>query len=259
MTKPDPHQLRSSQPVNLRTARKQGLQQSMQLSAVEQQRVAALKQRHQTAVSGSVPAKPKAMNRTMLLAGATLLTSGGALGMAVIIGSGALAMLASTGIGLSGFLFARANKLKQLDQAGAFVLNRQQLRTLDNLIIQVSVESDEEVQVMLVRIKQQLDNVIQMLERADAVDALSFEQRFYVQQFVERYLPDSLHAYLQVPAHARHVQGILDDKTALMLLKSQLALLQQGLSEHEAKLHENAAEQLLQQQRFLESKNSQKS
>lgn len=254
MSNQDPHQVRSSQPINLRTARKQGLQQQTQLSAVEQQRVAALKQRHQTAVSGSVSAKQKTMSKTMLVAGATLLTSGGALGLAVIIGSGSLALLASTGVGLSGFLFARANKRRQSDQAEAFAIPRQQLQTIDDLIAKVQEESDEEVQARLQQIRQQLDRVMQMMEGAGVVESFSLEQRFYVQQFVERYLPDSLRAYLKVPVHARNEQPILEEKTALMLLKSQLSLLLQGLSEQEIYLQENAAEHLVQQQRFLESK-----
>lgn len=254
MSNQDSHQVRSSQPINLRTARKQGLQRQTQLNAAEQQRVAALKQRHQTAVSGSAPAKHKAMSKTMLIAGATLLSSGGALGMAVIIGSGALALLASTGVGLSGFLFARAHKRRQSDQAEAFAIPRQQLQTIDDLIAKVHEESDEEVKTCLQQIRQQLDRVMQMMEDPGAVESLSLEQRFYLQQFIERYLPDSLCAYLKVPVHTRNEQLILEEKTALMLLKSQLLLLQQGLSEHEIYLQENAAEHLVQQQRFLESK-----
>ncbi len=254
MSNQDPHQVRSSQPINLRTARKQGLQRQTQLNAAEQQRVAALMQRHQTAVSGSAPAKQKTMSKAMLVAVATLLTSGGALGMAVIVGSGALALLASTGVGLSGFLFARASNRRQSDQAEAFAIPQQQLQTIDDLIAKVQEESDEEVQTCLQQIRQQLDRVMQMLEDAGAVESLSLEQRFYVQQFVERYLPDSLRAYLKVPVHARNEQAILEEKTALMLLKSQLSLLQQGLSEQEIYLQENAAEHLVQQQRFLESK-----
>ncbi|MBC3882806.1 hypothetical protein H8K35_15160 [Undibacterium sp. LX40W] len=257
MSNQDPHQVRSSQPINLRTARKQASQQQAQLSAAEQQRVALLKQRHQTSLVGAASPKQSHMTSGKLIAGGTLLCSGGMLGVAIIGGSGILAAIAAAGVGLSGFLYlhgVRENKRKHVEQALPFVFQLDHLQRVDQLIAKVNAESDEEVQVSLQQIRQQLDRVMQMLANADSRLSLNLEQRFYLQQFVERYLPDSLQAYLKVPAQARCDQVIVENKTALMLLKSQLILLQQGLQEHESHLQENATEQLVQQQRFLEAK-----
>lgn len=257
MPNQDPHQVHSSRPINLRTARKQALQQQVQLSAAEQQRVAQLKQRHQTSLAGAESPKQARMTSGILIAGGSLLCSGGVLGMAIIGGSGILAATAAIGVGLSGFLYLRGvreSKRQQEVQALPFGFQADHLQRLDHLIVKANAESDEEVQLSLQQIRQQLDRVMQMLANADSTLSLNLEQRFYLRQFVERYLPDSLQAYLKVPAQARFDQVIVENKTALMLLKSQLILLQQGLQEHESHLQESAAEQLVQQQRFLEAK-----
>ena len=73
---------------------------------------------------------------------------------------------------------------------------------------------------------------------------------------LRRYLPDSLHAYLMVPKDQRSAQVLERGETAVSLLLGQLKLLGAELDKREKKLTKSKAENLLKQQRFLESKSS---
>jgi hypothetical protein len=75
----------------------------------------------------------------------------------------------------------------------------------------------------------------------------------YVRELVRRYLPDTLTAFLQVPAAQRDTPGT-DGRSALVLLGEQLGLLQSELSRREALLVQVSTEALQQQQRFLQAK-----
>ena len=82
----------------------------------------------------------------------------------------------------------------------------------------------------------------------------TLDDRMYVIESLRRYIPDTLGAYLQVPAAQRPVPGAGEGPSANDLLQGQLALLQSELEQHEQRLHGSAVEALRRQQRFLQSK-----
>jgi len=79
------------------------------------------------------------------------------------------------------------------------------------------------------------------------------EDRLYINECLRRYLPDSLQAYLAVPA-AQREQPLPEGPSAQALLLDQLALLRRELLAREEKLGRSASEALLRQQRFLKAK-----
>ncbi|CAM3420526.1 hypothetical protein [Polaromonas hydrogenivorans] len=92
------------------------------------------------------------------------------------------------------------------------------------------------------------------LNGVQADDGFTLDDRMYVIESIRRYIPDTLSAYLQVPAAQRPVPGAGEGKSANDLLQGQLALLQSELEQREQRLHGSAVEALLRQQRFLQSK-----
>ena len=80
------------------------------------------------------------------------------------------------------------------------------------------------------------------------------EDRLYLVECVRRYLPDSLEAYLRVPAAQRRLALDGQGESAENLLSHQLALLLQEVERREEALGRSAAEGLRRQHRFLESK-----
>ena len=92
-----------------------------------------------------------------------------------------------------------------------------------------------------------------LLARCPSNEVFTQDDRFYVIELVRRYLPDTLHAYLQVPINQRETPTA-DGRSASVLLQEQIEVLQTELSKREALLVQLASEGLHQQQRFLKSK-----
>lgn len=115
----------------------------------------------------------------------------------------------------------------------------------------------DELKTLLQAIKAQFVRIHQLVTNANDIGELSFDDRFYLNECLQRYLPDSLDSYLRVPAQARWTHTVQNEKTALDLLLNQLQLLHTEIDQREQLLTKNAAEQLVRQQRFLEMKSRQ--
>lgn len=107
----------------------------------------------------------------------------------------------------------------------------------------------------LAEFKQLVARIARHPQSASTDEFFTVEDRLYVVECVRRYLPDSLQSYLAVPRSQRAV-ALADGGSAESLLASQLDLLRSELEQREAKLARSAAEQLVRQQRFLQSKRS---
>lgn len=91
-------------------------------------------------------------------------------------------------------------------------------------------------------------------QQPGALAVLAPQDRLFVTQCVARYLPDSLDAYLRLPA-ARRAEPLGEGQpSGDALLTEQLVTLQQGLARRLQPLQDEAAEALLRQQRFLQAK-----
>ena len=82
------------------------------------------------------------------------------------------------------------------------------------------------------------------------------EDRMYLRECLRRYVPDSVEAYLRVPAAQRIVPLLNDQPCAQTALHQQLDLLLEEIRLREKKIGRSAAEKLANQQRFLASKKS---
>lgn len=107
---------------------------------------------------------------------------------------------------------------------------------------------------ILLSIKAQFVRIHQLTENTDVQAVLSYDDQFYLNACLQRYLPDTLESYLRIPPGARFTQAVQGEQTALDLLLHQLHLLHTEIDQREQTLTKNAAEQLMRQQRFLEEK-----
>lgn len=112
----------------------------------------------------------------------------------------------------------------------------------------------DKLKSILLSIKAQFVRIHQLTAKSDATEVLSYDDQFYLNACLQRYLPDSLESYLRVPHAARFTQAVQGEQTALDLLLHQLHLLHNEIDQREQALTKNAAEQLMRQQRFLEEK-----
>lgn len=106
----------------------------------------------------------------------------------------------------------------------------------------------------LLSIKAQFVRIHQLTANTEVQAVLSYDDQFYLNACLQRYLPDSIESYIRIPQATRFTLAVQGEKTALDLLLHQLHLLQIEIDQREQALTKNAAEQLMRQQRFLEEK-----
>lgn len=169
-----------------------------------------------------------------------------------------LPIAAAAGLGAASMLIVWRRRLArntaaQTQLSGATVLDEESLARLDDALNRLLAEVTDDLAARVMLLKDMLVRIgRQMGTTAD--EHFTLEDRFYVRESVRRYLPDSVEAYLGVPRTQRTQSLGNDEQTAETLLRSQIALIELELQTKEAKLGRSAAEQLLRQQRFLESK-----
>ena len=134
------------------------------------------------------------------------------------------------------------------------VVDAADLERLDGLLEQVGKLSAPATVDLLVAFKETLIRCVTLASEAQTSSALLSEDTLFIGQTVRRYVPDSLQAFLKVPAAERDTCAMDDGKTATILLREQLQLIEQKIKQCEARLNLQSGEALLQQQRFLAAK-----
>ncbi|WP_029526428.1 hypothetical protein [Polaromonas glacialis] len=137
--------------------------------------------------------------------------------------------------------------------AGPPLFDAQALRRIDEAFEATATTAPEPALAALLSLKAAAVRMAQALGSTPVDGDFTLEDRMYVVESLRRYIPDTLGAYLQVPAAQRAVPGA-DGPSANALLLDQLALLQSELEQREQRLHGSAVEALRRQQRFLQSK-----
>lgn len=263
---PDNRYVVGAAPVNRRTADPRLLEQAPE-SPLLAERARQLRQRHELGApladlveSGKGHTSPAAVPGTAvggLVAGTALLplaAFSGSLWLGIALGGGAALLL-----GYAGWRIAAARRAAA---PAAWATGRpplitvQALEALDRVMASVAPEIDDALMAQLLRLKHTLVRLIE-LDRAAEVTAFSSDDQLYLQQCIKRYLPDSLLAYMKVPAAHRHHPLAHDGSTPAQALAGQLALLQQDLDRREQQAAAAASEALLRQQRFLQAKTRQ--
>jgi hypothetical protein len=173
-------------------------------------------------------------------------------------GTGLALAAALAALGGAGWLWQhrsrRAAREAMAPPAGPPPFDAEALRRIDEAFEASAAAVAEPALAALVSLKAAAVRMALALHGAQVDGDFTLDDRLYVIECIRRYIPDTLGAYLQVPAAQRAVPGAGATQSADELLRGQLALLQSGLEEREQRLHASAVEALRRQQRFLQSK-----
>lgn len=169
----------------------------------------------------------------------------------------ALALAGLAVMGASGWRVLRGMRSKPAEsmaQAGPPIFDAATLRKLDEAMEAVAAALPEQLVPDLLRLKATLVGVAQGMAQPLAGSAFGLEDRAYVVECVRRYIPDTISAYLAIPAAHRDQPVQETGSDAHAILREQLGAIQAELDRRHAKLVADAGERLLMQQRFLQSK-----
>ncbi len=272
MNPPDPKYVSASRPVNRRTAKPE-LRSEERISPLVQERLAAKWASQQIKSRFGVPlAEQLSLQRsarsTQRPSTSPLFITGGVLSAvsavslllaamesSLLLAGAGLVMLAG---GSALMLVSRHSALRSaLDEPVATVFfDEASLLAFDRALQSMAADEPDAVVAALTGIKQQLARIALQAGHAPVDEYFTLDDRLYLTELLRRYLPDSVQAYLMVPKEQRAAQVLEQGDTAVSLLLGQLGLLATELSKREKKLTLSKAENLLKQQRFLESKSS---
>ena len=169
----------------------------------------------------------------------------------VLVGGAALA-----GCGALGWVIAHRKTAvaSQTSATPPALFDPAALAAFDAALEAATAELDDDSAARLLSIKEAFQRIGQQGAVQDG--HFTVEDRLYLRECLRRYVPDSVTAYLRVPA-AQRGQPLLDGQPcAQVALCQQLDLLLDEIRLRETKIGRSAAEQLLRQQRFLDSKKS---
>jgi hypothetical protein len=256
---PDKHYASADKPVNRRTALRE--------QAREQPENPLLRQRLQNtqarqllgaplaAQLGAPPQVGSKIRYAVFVFALVVIAAGLALitqlpGLPVLLaGSGITAM----GIG-AGIWAWRSGRHHGSTPATPPGFGKKQMARLDQVLEQVAPLVPANILERLLALKATLLRIAPLLSQAGAGEALMLDDHHFVVECVRRYLPDTLQAYLDIPATVRDAHTADAPSPAQESLGEQLDLLQAELGRREALLARGATERLQQQQRFLEAK-----
>ncbi len=99
--------------------------------------------------------------------------------------------------------------------------------------------------------------IVRMAQHGQSVDEhFTTEDRLYLRECLRRYIPDTLEAFLRVPAGQRSHLLLDGQASAENTMLNQLLTLHDEITQREKKIGRSAAENLMKQDRFLASKKS---
>jgi len=134
------------------------------------------------------------------------------------------------------------------------LFDEETMSRFDAALERASVDLDEQLCQQLLALKSSLVRVGTRAEAVATDEHFTLEHRMYLLECLRRYIPDSLEAYLHVPAAQRNSAAAGEGQSADSLLSRQLALLQEEVDRREEALGRSVTEALRRQQRFLEAK-----
>lgn len=136
------------------------------------------------------------------------------------------------------------------------IIEPQTLKKLDTLLETAAASAPQEVLESLRSTKASLTDVILMLDERRMPVSWSIQDSAYLQQCIERYLPDTLGAYLGIESGDRERILSGTQLNAHAMLVEQLGIIQREIARRKVSLHDDAGERLVNQHRFLQTKES---
>jgi hypothetical protein len=209
------------------------------------------------AVATASPARRQSPATTVVLPLVAVL---GALGSWLFLPGMTGSLLALTFVGIVAASIVRSAVLgRQISaysrqELDGLSLDADSLRKLDATLEKVAVGAPQAVIDALKGAKLELSELIKASQAGSREASWALEDRAYLQQCVERYLPDSVEAYLRIESARRHepVSGTPLDAHALLI--DQLQIIQRELARRRKHVEVDAGDQLVNQHRFLRTK-----
>lgn len=128
------------------------------------------------------------------------------------------------------------------------------LEAFDGLLDEASTQLGDAALERLAAVKA---SVVRIAQHARGVDEhFTNEDRMYLRECLRRYVPDTLEAFLRVPLAHRNSPLLEGQASPESTMLRQLSMLQEEIIQREKKIGRSAAEGLMKQDRFLESKRS---
>lgn len=241
-----------TRPVNRRTHRA-SVPAAEEAPEVVQQRLQQLRARHELGrplSAGPQVAPPRAPLplAARVQAGVGVVSLSGALFVAQPWGVGVLVVVGAASLAWAGRGLWRQRRPPAMQAAA--VLPTEALASLDDLLARAAPAVPEAARAVLQGIKAQLAQA----QQPGALAGLGAQDLAYVHQAAARYLPDSLQAYLRLPAERRAAPLAAGEPSADEALLRQLTAVHEGLGRRVRTPDDEAAEALLRQQRFLDAK-----
>lgn len=161
---------------------------------------------------------------------------------------------AAVGLALLGALGWVKGVKRSVPEIGisAPLFDKTTLTTFDEALQATAPELSPTVHAVLRRIKTALAQAAHHVGPVD--EHFTQDDRMFLVECVRRYIPDSLEAFLRVPPEHRSQALSPQEPSPEDALTQQLLTLQDEIEKRSKKIGRSAAEDLLKQQRFLESK-----
>lgn len=195
----------------------------------------------------------------LLIGSGVLMACGTVFGLLGVIQSSGVTVLGGAAIGavgLMGIIWARRQAGTGTDLATPAqpLFDPATLDAFDRVLEDASVDLGDAAAHKLMDIKA---SIVRIATHAKGVDEhFTNEDRLYLRECLRRYVPDTLEAFLRVPAGQRNTPLLDGHATAEATMLRQLSTLHEEIAQREKKIGRSAAEGLMKQDRFLESKRS---
>lgn len=195
----------------------------------------------------------------LLIGSGVLMACGTVLGLLGFIQSSGMTISGGVAIGamgLVGMVWARrqARNASDLATPAQPLFDRATLDAFDRVLEDASADLGDTAAHKLMDIKAA---IVRIATHAKGVDEhFTNEDRLYLRECLRRYVPDTLEAFLRVPAGQRNTPLLSGQATAEATMLRQLSTLHEEIAQREKKIGRSAAEGLMKQDRFLESKRS---
>ena len=263
----DSHLVSSDGPINLRTANREHLREMHQSASVSPEAIARAERSQarsalgaglaQQAQSFHAPAHqaPTAFQimAAIVLACGVITALLAALQNSLALGGVAGSLMAIGSLGAWHWMKPLKNQASAHKiGASAPIFDDKSLRAFDAVLEAAAPDLSSAASTALRHIKTTLAQVAEHAGPAD--EHFTQDDRMFLVECLRRYIPDSLEAYLRVPSAQRSQALLPEASSAETAFAEQLAILQDEIEKRSQKIGRSAAENLMKQRRFLESK-----
>jgi hypothetical protein len=261
------HLISADGPINRRTALLEQRRREAAQAPVNAEVLERVLRVHQRNAMGAPlaeqlsPAQTAALQAPsgLLVGAGVLVACGSVLGLLGVIQSSGLTLAGGASIavaGLVGMVWARRSSAGARHEAPPAqpLFDTATLDAFDRVLDSAATDLGEAAIQRLTDIKA---SVVHIALHAQGVDEhFTSDDRLYLRECLRRYVPDSLEAFLRVPAEQRRAPLLDGQGTAEDTLLRQLSILHDEIALRQKKIGRSAAEGLMKQDRFLASKRS---